>query len=210
LLFAFSSAAQVNDAGLWTSISLKKELHKKIDLNAESELRLFENLSEIRTSFIDLSAQYKINEFLRAGLNYRFGNRKQLDDSFDLRQRWAFDLVAKTKWKDLGIGLRSRFQQSIETLNSEADIEFNRTWRNKISLEHKVFKKTEAEFNAELFSSKQKAEHVLTDIRLSIGLNYKLKKRKIIKAGYLFQSEIAQPNPARDFVILLGYAYEFK
>lgn len=211
LLGSLNLFAQVNDAGLWISLGAKKELTKKINLSAENEHRFNENITELKTAFVDLSGDYKVNDFLKLGLNYRFGNRMQENNTMQLRQRWAFDLMLKTKVKDLGIEYRSRYQQSIEAISAgEFDIEFNRTFRNKISLEHKVYKKTDADFSTEIFSSKVNGMHLMSDIRLSTGLSYKLKKRKIIKLGYLFQTQLQQANPERDFVIVLGYKYEFK
>lgn len=214
VLFLFSSLtlfAQVNDAGLWISLGAKKEITKKINLSAENELRFNENITELRTAFVDLSGDFKVNDFIKLGINYRFGNRKQENNTMQLRQRWAFDLMLKTKVKELAIEYRSRFQQSIESISAgEFDIEFNRTFRNKISFEHKVYKKTDADISAEIFSSKKDGVHRLSDVRLTTGLSYKLKKRKIIKLGYLLQTELQQANPARDFVIVIGYKYEFK
>ncbi len=60
-LFTVSIArAQVNDAGLWASVSLEKKINKQFDIGLSQEIRLIENYSELGSAFTELNLNYKI------------------------------------------------------------------------------------------------------------------------------------------------------
>lgn len=212
-LWALPVAAylQVNDAGIWTGLGLEKELHKDFKLEAELETRFKENWSELATAFVDVSGRYDFSKHFRAALNYRFGNRQEDDDSYSLRQRWALDLMAKADIGEVGLMYRSRVQLSQRNLgNRENDVEFSNGWRHKLSADLKVYKKTELKISSELFSSEDEEGWYISDFRSTIGLSYKLKKRKYLSLGFLYQTELQANDPLSEYVIQLGYSLELK
>ena len=204
-------SAQVYDAGLWAAFGLKKEWNKDFQSELEIENRFNENWAELETAFADLSTKYKISKHFDVALNYRFGNKRALDNTYSYRQRIALDLSADQDVWEFKLKYRARFQVNQRRLAfGENDIEFSNGWRNKLSADIKIFKKTELGASAELFTSQDEEGWKLSDVRYTTQLSYKLSKRKFVNLGFLFQRELQAANPLFDFVTTIGYSYELK
>ncbi|MBN2765623.1 MAG: DUF2490 domain-containing protein [Paludibacteraceae bacterium] len=118
LLVLFSPAflfAQT-ETGMWTTISLEKELSKKWELGAEAEFRTvggndvrFVRLLE-RTS-LGLSADYTILKGWKIGAGYQIMNK--LDTkylNYQWRNRFNVSTTGRVKYKDFTFSLRERIQ----------------------------------------------------------------------------------------------------
>ncbi|MBK6640071.1 MAG: DUF2490 domain-containing protein [Bacteroidetes bacterium] len=113
LLFGSTfSVAQVNDAGLWTSINLEKKITKEIAVDLSQEFRFNENISELGSFFTEISAQYKLHKNLSIGAGYRFINKRELDDSYEKRHRMLFDLNTKEKISKIAVSAEFVFSRS--------------------------------------------------------------------------------------------------
>lgn len=203
--------SQVHDAGVWTGFGLKKEIKKDLQASLEIESRFNENWAERASSFADLSIKQKLSKHFDLALNYRFGNRREIDNSYSLRQRAALDLSADHDIWEFKVQYRARFQLNQKDLQSrERENGFESAWRNKFSAEIKLFKKTELDTSVELFLSEDEESFYLSDVRYTTGLSYKLKKRQYLKLGFLFQRELQANNPSFEYVTTVGYSLELK
>src|SRR5687768_15769050 len=108
--FASSTNAQVNDAGLWGSINVEKNISNLIDVQLTQELRLNENFSELGTAFTEAGVTFDLPKGFRAGIAYRFIQKRRLDDSYSFRHRYLVELSYRYKWNKLVVSLRNRFQ----------------------------------------------------------------------------------------------------
>ena len=79
ILLPFAVSAQVNDAGLWTSLTVQKKLADKLYLDMDGELRLNENFSELGTVYSEALVSYRISKSFEASGGYRFIAKRLVD-----------------------------------------------------------------------------------------------------------------------------------
>lgn len=203
--------AQQRDAGLWAAFSVKHDWSKKWRSKIEWENRFANNVNELETSFIDLSSRYEFNKVFDVSLNYRFGNRIREDNSYYYRQRWALDLSTNLEIGKVDLEYRARFQSNLEnSIASDEGIEFDNGWRNKLSADRKIFKRTRIEGSGEIFLSEDEEGWLLSDIRWTLGLEYKVKKRNYLTVVYLYQTELQEADPLSEYIIRIKYSLEIK
>lgn len=211
-LLAEPVQSQVNDAGLWLNSAFSKELNKVLDAEVELEGRFNDNFGELATSFADISLVQKTARGARLGLNYRIGTRRNLDNTYGLRQRIALDLgLGRYELGKYDFRFRLRYQFNNAGFGAgEDDIEFSRTFRGKMSVTRKLIKKTDLRFSGECFFRSRNGSWEWSDIRTGLELRRRINNRQDLSLGYLFQTELGRANPERDFVITLGYSWELK
>lgn len=210
-MWSYSTVAQVNDAGLWTGISIEKKWNKRWKTEFELETRYNENWAELESSFIDASTEYELSDYLDVSLNYRFGNKIREDNSYSLRQRLSLDLSTKWEIGKLDMSYRMRFQRNQQGLGiNEGEMDFNNGWRNKLGADIKIFKKTRMEGSTELFTSEDEEGYYISDIRYAMGVEYRIKKRRYIELGFLHQRQLQENDPLREWVMTVSLKLEFK
>lgn len=212
LLFTFPAAAQYTDGGLWNSVSVEKGVIKKLDLNVELGVRLDQDMTDWESVFTDISVKYKVNDLIRTAFTYRLGMK--FDDAGlpVSRHRGAFDISLGTEWRDLDIGYRIRYQANTSGVTAaESGIEFKNALRNKLSLSHKIIKRTRLEASGEIFVGyNERYGNEISDYRLKLGVERRLKKRQYLSLGALYQSEVRTNNPVADLVFYWAYSMELK
>ena len=104
------SFPQEKDAGLWLSVNLEKKITPALFVTFTEEVRMNENITEVGTIFSDLGLGYKFGKRFRTSANFRFINKRSLDDSYDNRVRYYFDFVYRERFKPLVIQFRVRVQ----------------------------------------------------------------------------------------------------
>jgi hypothetical protein len=210
LFFSISLFGQVNDAGLWTSVGIDKDLADDFKADLEMETRFYENISELESAFLDLSLEYKLTKFLDVGVDYRFGNKKELNDIYLLRQRVAGNIYLDTDWRDLEFGYRLRLQRNLEGIRrDEAGIEFSSAVRHKFSITLDLPDKYEIETEYEIFTGRTDQNRFdQTDWRVKAELKKGITKDDNISIGYLIQRQVNENNPLMEFVFMVSYSYE--
>lgn len=203
--------AQYNDAGLWTSINLEKKLNKQFSVSVSEEIRMNENVTEIGTFFTDLGVNYKINKIFKIGGYYRFINKRNLDDSYNKRNRFYFDLSCKTKMYLFSLTFRTRFQSQFKETNKSADAGIAENyWRNKLSLKYDLNKKIGFIGSYEIFTPLRSYDKVFKDNqRFNLGLEYTFNKMHSFNLSYMIQNESNVNNPESDYITCIGYNFSF-
>lgn len=193
-------------------MGVKKGVVKKLDAEVELSLRLDQDMTSLESLFTDWGLRYKISDLIRFGATYRIGAKYDPVGLASANQRFAYDLIFKTKWKKLSVAYRTRYQMRTSgSLASEQGIEFRNAWRNKISLSRKIIKRTELNMSGELFVGNNKRYgNEISDYRVKVGLERRIKKRQYLSVGLLHQREVHQNNPLSEWVLFWGYSYEFK
>lgn len=211
LLFTICAFSQSNDMQLWTNISLEKKLTKTFSLNFTEEVRFNENISEVGQFFSDLGGTYKISKAWRVSANYRFTNKRQVDNSYSKRHRYYLDLSFKKKFDLIVFSFRTRFQSQYADIYSSNDGTFPSYYsRNKLSLKLDLNKKYLPYLNAEMFYQLNNPDgNKVDNMRYSVGLEYEFNKRMGVDLFYMIQQEYNVKNPERDFVVGVGYKYSF-
>lgn len=211
IFFAAASAfAQVNDAGLWTSIAIEKKITKKINIVASQEFRFNENVSELGTIFTELGPEFRIYKGFNAGISYRFIQKRSLDNSYNIRHRINTDLSYRFKIKDFTISLRERYQvQYGENYFAGEGEVAKTTLRSKLTVKYRINKKLDASAFGEIFNPLYTGVSDITDLRVGVGLEYQIIKPLGVKVFYLINNELNVANPTTDYVSGIGLTYSF-
>lgn len=212
LIFAFGNLrAQVNDAGLWTSYSLEKKLSQAWSASFSQELRLNENMSEAGTFFSDAGVTYKFNKRVKLSFNYRYSDKRNMDDSYSQRHRFYVDVTMREKLKPFIFTGRIRFQQQFEDIfTSENGLVPQRYIRPKLTCKLDLDKAFAPFISAEYFNPMTcDRTFYLDKSRYMAGIDYQISSSGTLELFYLIQSELNQKNPLTDYVVGLGYSLEF-
>jgi hypothetical protein len=210
IAFASSTNAQVNDAGLWGSINVEKNISNLIDVQLTQELRLNENFSELGTAFTEAGVTFDLPKGFRAGIAYRFIQKRRLDDSYSFRHRYLVELSYRYKWNKLVVSLRNRFQSQYTDVQSSEDGMVPENYlRTKLQFRYDTGKRWQPFISSELFYQLNNPEgNEIDNMRFATGIDYEINKRNSIEVSYLFDREINVNNPVTSYII--GIAYNFK
>lgn len=210
LTIPFSAASQYTDAGVWGGVTLKKDLPKGFDLDAEFQFRSELMGTHLATVLSDLGASYKINKWMKTALTYRFGVLNGLDNVQSTRHRFAADLTFDHDFGKPNGSFRIRYQAGQRSTDENGISDLRDAIRYRVKGDIKLIKKTRLASSFELFQGSTDYGFELTDWRWKIGIQRKLKKRQYLTVGYLLQNELHTNDPLMEHVLTIGYSYEFK
>lgn len=202
--------AQVKDAGLWTSVSFEAKVVKRLTATISEEVRFNENISEAGTIFTDVGLTYKRNKHFQFSGNYRFTQKRTVEDYYSFRHRFYVDVKYSHKLKPFDISLRSRFQDQYADIGRASDGGIPEYYlRNKLSLGLDINKSYSPYVSVELFSPLNYPRYNAFDnIRTIAGVEYSISKHHKMDIYYMIQKEVNVSEPRMDFVIGLGYSYK--
>jgi hypothetical protein len=211
LIFSNCAFGQMNDAGLWTSLTLEAKLIKKLSVNVSQEYRFNENVTELATWISEAGLEYKLNKFIRASVNYRYTLKKKKNNLYSPRQRIFIDIKAEKKIKPVIFRFRTRFQEEYADIDRAPDGGFAGFYsRNKFSFKFDLDKKWEPYTSLELFSPlRHNQPFLFDDIRAAAGIEFALSKHHKLDIYYMIQRELNVNNPVTDFIGGIGYQYKF-
>ena len=203
--------AQVKDAGLWLSLNVEKKITPVLSACFTEEVRMNENITEVGTIFSDIGLFYHVGKRLKAGGGYRFSNKRNIDDSYDNRHRYYFDLGYREKLKPVTILLRTRYQSEYNNIYSseKGSVPTNHA-RVKLTLKYDLPKKFEPYLYAESFFWLNNPLYGPFDqIRVCGGVEYTFNRMHMIDVFYLFQKEYNVIHPETDYVTGVSYYFTF-
>jgi len=208
LVCASQLCAQTKDAGLWMDVGLSRELGEHFELSVSPEIRLDENISRWSRLFGDVSLEYKYNKHVSLSAAYR-GGASNDGIHVDGRHRMQYGLGVKQKWKDWTFQYQSRVQFALNAAWSDADVDFNTTWRNRATVRYGGIKKTDLSTAYEIFNAVSPyQEMAFTNWRWTAQLTRKINKKQSASIGYLIQRDLTESPQHLDFVILISYKVE--
>lgn len=203
VLFPFFTAgnllAQTTDFQTWNSLALEKQLGKKWKASLEEEVRLQDNSTRLRTSYLNLDAAYSITDRFAIGGAYRFIIRPD-----EISNRIYSDISYSQPLEDFTIKVRVRVQH--EFVRNEPDENY---LRPQLSLEYRISKKLEPFIEEELFYQLFYYEcDLFNESRTTAGMRYKFDKHHTLKGYYLLEKEFNVNDPLTAHV--LGFAYQYE
>jgi hypothetical protein len=208
LLSATFGIAQTKDAGLWADVAFSRELSDRIDLTISPEIRLDENLTRWSRLFADASVEYKYNKHISIAVAYRGGIGND-GVHVDGRHRMQYGLSLKEKLNDWTVQYQSRVQFALNAVWSDADVDFNTTWRNRLTLKYGGLKKTDFATAYEIFNSVSSYQGLaLTNWRWTANVSRKINKKQRASLGYLIQRDLTESPQHLDYVLLVSYKVE--
>lgn len=214
LAFAFLLSStrlqgQERDAGLWTSVSFETKIIKKLYLAISQEIRLNENITEAGTIFSDAGLTYKLSKNFKAGINYRFIKKREINNLYSTRHRGYIDIKYLNKIKPFEIQFRSRLQNEYADIGKSSDGGVPEYYlRNKFGLGLDLDKPISPYCAVELFSPlNYPREAAFDNIRGSVGMEYSISKKHKVDLFYIIQKELNESDPETDFILGLGYSF---
>ena len=210
LLFSSPLMGQEKDAGLWTSVNLEAKLVKKLSFNISEELRFNENVTELGAAFTDAGFSYKLNKHFQFAVNYRFIQRRRMDNYYSYRHRFYADIKYSHKLKPFELSFRTRFQDQISDIGRASDGGIPEYYlRNKLSLKWDTKKAYSPYISIELFSPLNYPRlNAFDAMRTTAGVEYEFSKHHKIDVYYMIQKVVNVSKPETDFIVGLGYFYK--
>lgn len=208
--------AQDLDFGLWTTIGFEKNL-KKWQLEAEGELRTFENARKINRWSIRAESSYDIFKPVKTGLGYQFiWFNDTLYKDFQPRHRIYYFVQGKLKVADFTFSLRERIQL---TTKDESDrikesgkidtykINPELVLRSQAKIAYDIPKfPVNPTLSFEAFYSLSNSNgNAFRELRYTISLNYKLNKHHEFELYGLLDKDINVKDPVNMYIA--GFAY---
>lgn len=211
--FATESWAQaVNDAGLWTTFNLDKDLTKKLAVFFTEEYRLKENFTETNLFYTDIGLEIRPAKFIKASLAYRLIEKHIYDNPYSYRHRLMLDITLKKKFENFSVSYRQRFQEEIRNIYSSKDGIMPEWYsRNKVAIKYDFGKPIipyiAAEFRYQFHNPRSvESDDTWHRNRYSAGLDYKINDKNSFGLYYLVQQEFNVSAPANLYILGLEYS----
>ena len=211
LCFQFTIYSQVKDAGLWLSGTAEKNVNGLFSAYINPQFRFNENYSELGSYFLDGGLSYEIKDLnMKVTGSYRFAQKKNLDDSYNIRHRFYADLAYKMKMKKLVFSYRLRYQYQFKDINRSSDWAISSDYlRNKFSLKFKPEEKLRPFVFLDSWFRIKGSPKEFDNIRLGAGFDYELDKRQSISPSFFMDKEFNVNNPYTSFILGIDYSFTF-
>ncbi len=207
LLGSVSSSAQgLDDWEARPSVSLEYRFNKQLSLTGTYYLYIDKNITEIDKSVMAGEIGYKINSWLKAGFEYRYG-LKNGSGSHDLRYSLTFDTKLSDKWK---IKYRPMLQQEFVSLNKAelaiSPVEYYLT--NRLTAIYELAKAWDVYLFTENYVQLGQGDINFYRQKSALGLDYEIDDRNEVGTRFDIINKSSGKNIARinlSYKLTLGY-----
>jgi len=207
VLFIIKSKAQLFDE--WEArpnIALKYKFNKQWSVTGTYYHYLENNFKQYNKSVMSVDAGFKINSWLKAGIDYRYGfnSRKHYHD---IRYSIAFDFKLSPRWK---VAYRPMMQQEFVSLKKEHLVKnpIEYFLRNRLTFSYDATSNLELYVFTENYLEIEEGNMGFYRQKSALGSDYKLNGRN--KIGFRFEvinkkngKMVARPNLS--YTYSLGY-----
>jgi hypothetical protein len=193
------------DFGVWSGFSVSKAVLDDLKVDADIQIRTDDNSTRINQFFLDLGANYKVNEYFRAGIFLRPRMTNNWS-GYNFENRLYFDLTGKLKLNDINLYLRSRIQTT-SNRNAENPTYERIQFKVKMKLDKglKAFVQDEFFFHLNGTGTSNYKKN-----RFGLGFEYAINDYLQMSLKYLRITEVNQAYPLRMNVIALGLSYSIE
>lgn len=196
-----SSQSQViTDAGAWIGGGFEKNIHGDLDFQFQQQLRLQQNVTQLRSFFSEFQFAYRFNKYFRLSTDYRLTVPEGM-----ITHRIGLNATVRRRKKPFTYSYRLRYQAQFAKFAS-----FENHIRNKLGIEYKINKHFSPYLSSEVFYGFNYEHHRFEKVRVSSGLEYRFKKRHLLKFFYLWQREFQVVLPKMTHIFGSNYEYTFK
>lgn len=204
-------AQPTNDAGLWTTFNIEKELKNNISVFLTEEYRLKENFTQTNLFYTDIGVSVRPVKPLKISLSYRSIEKYIQDNTFSYRHRLMVDILLKHKMGNYSIAFRQRFQSEVRNVNSSDNGAIPEWYsRSKFQIKYDLNKRLTPYIAAELRYQINNPRNIESDRlwhrqRYSAGIDYKQNDRNTFGLYYLIQNEFNVSSPQNLYIVGLEY-----
>ena len=195
LLFSFSLQGFTQSSVTpksWIGGGLDYHISKWVKLNVGYQYRTELNEDYDSYSFSDIGTSFRITKKISIKPSFRISHFSKINND---KNRASLDVGYKfgKKKSDWSFGVRARGQYQFLVNQVERDIVI----RQKASVGYKLNKKISFKTSVELFEEIFR----LSDVRIKLGANYKVKKRIGVKLFYAYERELLRKNIDKTHII---------
>lgn len=204
--FAFVVFAQNNDAALWASVEIEKNINRKLAVYVAPQIRLNENYSELGSVFADVGVNYALTDWLKASVNYRYNRKYELENYYGTRHRFFADLQVKKSFGKITVIDRARFQSQFQP---DGEDSFDQSYyiRNKVTLKYDLENRFTPMVFCDFWFGLERKE--FNNIRAGAGVSYEIDKYSKLNLSYFMNKPFNTKNPMTSWVTALSYSYSF-
>jgi Protein of unknown function (DUF2490) len=201
----------VSDLELRSSVEISKEVLDNLELSYEQEIRLNNNASSFDKTFAEFGAKYKINKYLRLGIDYRFYRNTQSDGDLENQQRWAAKVNTKYKIDRFTFKYKLQFQNKDEDFwANDSGNENVYNLRNEFTISYNIPKtKLKPQISTELYRRYYERNSDFNKIKFGAEISFPIKKWLDAEAGYYFDRELNTTLPASIHIMQVGFKFNF-
>jgi len=199
---------QTSDAELWSGISIRKKITRKVSVNIEEQVRINNNISSVKSVFSDLSVLYRFNKSFRLSGNYRYINRGSNTGINRVAHRFYADMRILFKANPLIFIYRNRFSTENAIKTNGNGYKRENYERNKLEVKFDIHKRFNPYVASELYYYLGKSE--FRKVRYTAGIDLDLKNRNELSLFYRIQREFNVKNPEYSYIIGVGFSHNLK
>ncbi len=208
-LIAFSQSLE---GQLWMETGFKGRFVKGLDYTIDWTNRIGNQGFE--TMFPQASIKYKVNDWFRPSIDYRYVIKRELNSNYNGSNRLNFNLQFTKSINRLNLGFRLRYQYSFDRVASvNYQPEFDQAFRLKPSISYDI--------NNSIFSPSATVEFFynpangplgkrFSKIRSFIGVSLELKGPHDFALGYIYDQSLNLPNPTYRHILNMSYCYKIQ
>lgn len=199
--YVFGEEAET-DLEFWQAFGVDFKPAPGFKLYLEKQLRYEDKLTDLKSDFSEVGLRYKLNNFLRLRVNYRFVSR-----SGEKRNRFDGNVYLNLRWNAVKISNRTRLQKEfIETLeDTDSELEL----RNRLRVTFTNSKKMQPFLGGEIFFGLGEGADKQDKFRLTVGTDWEVKKRVTLTLFYHFQRDLGKDKPDTSHIIGFKFNYSF-
>jgi hypothetical protein len=205
-LCLFLNAQNIPFSKLWTGISTKNKINKKL---ANSYYISYRNSFLNNYSiFGQTSLAYKLSKKSKLKLKYRYTWKNV--EGISYKHRIALDFASKLKlFRKTKLTNRARFQNEIQNIRRNKSNPYSSIFRNKIIIDRKLSEKMNVFAGYEHFANIQEL-NITESYRFYLGTSLVLGKKKHLEIAYIHDQSISvDENFYPDNIISLKYNFSF-
>jgi Protein of unknown function (DUF2490) len=192
-----------SDTQMWEAFGIDIEVHPIFKVYLEKQLRYQDRFSNLRSDIMEVGGRLRLNKFAAIRANYRYTIRDN-----DKRYRFDANLQLNFKVKNFRLATRSRIQSEYieDGIFNDSELEL----RNRFKITYRTKKaKLRPYFASELFLGLRDNKRDRNKLRLTLGTDWRVKKRVSIKFFYHFQTDLVPERSERSHIFGTKFNYSF-
>lgn len=209
--FAFAAKAQQRDAGFTGAISIEKKFTKRTSVTFFNLYGLNENGTELGYMILDAGLNYRIDRNFTLGMNYRFGEVRNLQNFYEERQYLYGDIAWAKGWGDFGISLRTRYMTKYYGWGMEDGNNYRASkhyLRNRAAIKYDLDHNNEIFISAEQIFRTDQYDHT-ENWRYGTGISHRFDQRNRIQFTYTIDRSVNTSRKEIQFISGVTYFYRF-
>lgn len=204
VVFTFGLPAEdvKTETEFWEVFGVDFPVGKAFKVYLEKQLRYEGKFTNMESDLSEVGLRYRLSRRLDLRVNYRFVSRFE-----EKRNRLDANIYFRFKFGDFKISNRARFQS--EVIEDRGGTETEREFRDRLRLTYTGGKRLSPYCGGEIFVGLGEGGEARNKLRLTGGVNWKVKKRVTVGLFYHFQNDLVKDRSEKDHIFGMKFKYSF-